>query len=84
MQIQSSPDLVAPFSGVTRYESYIGSTLNYYYTGLGLGLRFRVRYIKNPVYPNTKDCTKHTVNCFCGTEILGPVCANSGIAESPV
>ena len=24
------------------------------------------------------------MSCFCGTEILGPVCANSGIAESGI
>ena len=32
-----------------------------------LGLRFRVRYIRNPVYPNTRLCTrtKHTASCFC-------------------
>ena len=41
------------------------STVNCSYTGLGLGLRFRVRYIRNPVYPNTRLCTKHTVSCFC-------------------
>ena len=50
----------------------------------GLGLRFRVRYIRNPVHIRIPDCTKHTVSCFCGTEIFGPVCANSGIAESGI
>ena len=24
------------------------------------------------------------MSCFCGTEILGPVCANSGISESGI
>ena len=43
-----------------------------------LGLRFRVRYIR------ISDCTKDTVSCFCGTEILGPVCANSGTTESGI
>ena len=37
-----------------------------------------VRYIRVP------DCTKHTVNCFCGTEILGPECVNSGVTESDI
>ena len=41
------------------------NTVNYSYTGLGLGLRFRVRYIRNPVYPNTRMCTNYTASCFC-------------------
>ena len=65
-------------------------TVNCSYTGLQLGQRFRVRYTRNPVYPNEiryipiPDCTKYTVSCFCGTEILGPVCGNSGITESGI
>ena len=39
------------------------SQLLLYRTGVG-GLRFRVRYIRNPVYPNTRLCTKHTVKLF--------------------
>ena len=60
----------------------VHNAVNCSHTGLGLGVGtkiLRIRYIRNPVYPNTRLCTKHTVSCFCGTEILGPVCANYGI-----
>ena len=70
---------------VTEDVSY---TVNCSYTGLvALGLRFlesgiqEIRYR----YPNTTDCTKHTVSCFCvGLKFSGPVCANSGITDSLV
>ena len=45
------------------------------------GLRFRVRYIRNPVYPNTENCTKHILWAVSARDwnSRGPVCANSGI-----
>ena len=49
-----------------------------------LGPRFRVRYIRNPVYPNTRLYKTHCELFLCGTEILGLMCANSGIAESGI
>ena len=52
-------------------------TVNCSYTGLGLGLRFRVRYMRNPVYPNSRLCTKHTVSCFCA----GLKFSGSGMCE---
>ena len=59
------------------------SQLIFYRTGVG-PLRFRVRYIRNPVYPNTR-LYKTYCELFQGDlEILGPVCANSGIAESGI
>ena len=51
-----------------------GSTVNCSYTGLGLGLRFRVRYIRI-----TRLYKTYCELFLCGTEILGPLCANSGI-----
>ena len=53
-----------PMYCTTTFFIYI-HTVNCSYTGLGLGLRFSVRYRRNPVYPNTRLCTKHTVSCFC-------------------
>ena len=53
-------------SGLIFCAQYCTYSVNCSYTGLvGLGLRFRVRYTRNPVYPNTGLCTKHTVSCFC-------------------
>ena len=40
------------------------SQLLLYRTGW-VGLRFRVRYIRNLVYPNIRLCTKHTVSRCC-------------------
>ena len=62
-------------------------TVNCSYTGLGLGGTeiSKVRYIRNPVYIRITGLYKTYCELFLrGTEILGPVCANSGIAESPV
>ena len=56
-------------------SSAMKSLVNCSYTGLGLGLRFRVRYTRNPVYPNTRLYKTYCELFLRGTEILGPVCA---------
>ena len=52
---------ICSYSGWGRKQ--IRSIALLYRTGVGT-IRFRVRYIRNPVYPNTEDCTKHDVSCF--------------------
>ena len=56
------------------------------YTGLGLGLRFRVRFIRNPVYPNIRLYVQSILRAVSARDwnSRSGMCANSGITENPV
>ena len=60
------------------YKKCIYNQLLLYRTGVGTKIA-SIRYTRNPVYPNTRLYKTYCELFLRGAEILGPVCANSGI-----